>query len=75
LTDKEQNLTKQKQPTEKINIKLVLLKHFQKKKKNKIEGSAGHWWLTPIILATQEAKISRIKVRSQPKQIVCETLS
>jgi hypothetical protein len=23
------------------------------------------WWLTPIILATQEAEIRRIKVRSQ----------
>jgi hypothetical protein len=23
---------------------------------------AGHWWLTPVILATQEAEIRRIKV-------------
>jgi hypothetical protein len=23
---------------------------------------AGHWWLTPIILATQEAEIRRIVV-------------
>jgi hypothetical protein len=29
----------------------------------------------PIILATQEAEIRRIMVRSQPRQIVCETLS
>jgi hypothetical protein len=36
---------------------------------------AGCQWLTPIILATQEAEISRIKVQSQPGQIVCETLS
>jgi hypothetical protein len=31
--------------------------------------------LMPLILATQEAKIRRIKVQSQPQQIVPETLS
>jgi hypothetical protein len=36
---------------------------------------AGHWWLTPIILTTQEAEIRRILVQSQPGQIVHETLS
>jgi hypothetical protein len=30
---------------------------------------AGGWWLTPVILATQEAEISRIKVPSQPQEI------
>jgi hypothetical protein len=29
----------------------------------------------PVILATQEAEIRRIEVQSQPRQIVCETLS
>jgi hypothetical protein len=29
----------------------------------------------PVILATQEAKIRRIMVQSQPRQIVRETLS
>jgi hypothetical protein len=29
----------------------------------------------PVILATQEAKIRRIDVCSQPGQVVCETLS
>jgi hypothetical protein len=29
----------------------------------------------PIILATQETEIRRTVVGSQPKQIVCETLS
>jgi hypothetical protein len=36
---------------------------------------ARHWWLTPVILATQEAEISKIAVRSQPLQIVFKTLS
>jgi hypothetical protein len=36
---------------------------------------AGHWWLTPVILTTQEAEIRRIVVQSQPRQIVLETLS
>jgi hypothetical protein len=34
-----------------------------------------HWWLTPVILAIQETEIRRIEVRSQPRQIVWETLS
>jgi hypothetical protein len=29
--------------------------------------------ITPVILATQEAEIRRIKGQSQPVQIVCET--
>jgi hypothetical protein len=36
---------------------------------------AGHQWLTPIILPTQESEIRRIVVGSQPRQIVYETLS
>jgi hypothetical protein len=40
----------------------------------KHEKPAGHWWLTPIILATQEAEM-RIVVRSQYGQIVRENLS
>jgi hypothetical protein len=35
----------------------------------------GHWWLTLIILATQEAEIRRIMVWSQLGQAVSKTLS
>jgi hypothetical protein len=38
-------------------------------------SAARHWWLTPIILTTQEEEIRRILIQSQPGQIVCETLS
>jgi hypothetical protein len=40
------------------------------KKKNPVR----HQWLTPIILATQEAEIKRIVVQSHPRKIVRETL-
>jgi hypothetical protein len=30
-------------------------------------SGAGCWWLTPVILATQEADIRRIMVQRQPK--------
>jgi hypothetical protein len=33
------------------------------------------WWLTSVILATQEAEIRKIAVQSQPVQIVLKTLS
>jgi hypothetical protein len=49
------------------------MNHITKKKKKK--KKARSQWLTSVILATQEAEIGRIKVRSQPGQIVHETLS
>jgi hypothetical protein len=36
---------------------------------------ARNQWLTPIILATQEAVMSRIAVQSQPREIVHKILS
>jgi hypothetical protein len=36
---------------------------------------AGCWWLTPVILATQEAEIRMFAVQSQRRQIVHEILS
>jgi hypothetical protein len=36
---------------------------------------AGHWWLTFVILATQEAEIRRIAIEASPRQIVLKTLS
>jgi hypothetical protein len=35
----------------------------------------GHQWRTPVILATRKAESKEIEVRSQPRQIVHETLS
>jgi hypothetical protein len=41
----------------------------------KTQLQAGYWWLKPVILATLEAEIRRIAVRSQSRQIVGGTLS
>jgi hypothetical protein len=41
----------------------------------RIERASWIRWLTPVILATREADIGRIKFQSQPRQIVCEILS
>jgi hypothetical protein len=41
----------------------------------RINFQAGCWWLTPVILAIQEAEIRRITVQIQPGRIVQQTLS
>jgi hypothetical protein len=48
-----------------------------KQKKNELRKSirARYQWLTPVILAAQEAEIRKIVVQSQPGQRVQETLS
>jgi hypothetical protein len=38
------------------------------------EHLARCWWLTPVILATQDAEIRKITVQSQPEQIVTRDL-
>jgi hypothetical protein len=48
---------------------------LQSLKKRKKKTFAGCQWLTPLILATQEAEIRRITIQSQPRQIVHKTLS
>jgi hypothetical protein len=37
--------------------------------------SVGHPWLMPVILATQETEIKRVKVGGQLGEIVLKTLS
>jgi hypothetical protein len=54
-----------------IIYELVILVYFQSAKiYMKSKNLVGCWWFTPIILATQEAEIRKIVVRSQPGQIV-----
>jgi hypothetical protein len=45
------------------------------KTKTKKQNPAGRWWLTPVILPTQEAEIKTITIQSHPRQIVHKTLS
>jgi hypothetical protein len=40
-----------------------------------VEKWVSGWWHTPVLLATQEAEIRVIVVQSQPRQIVCKSLS
>jgi hypothetical protein len=51
----------------------ALLLYSEQRIQIKVSQKARYWWLTPVILATQEAEIRRIAVRSQ--QIVWETLA
>jgi hypothetical protein len=51
----------------------VLCEKFSHYHRKKLE--AGCQWLTPVILATQEAEIRRIMVCRQPRQMVFESIS
>jgi hypothetical protein len=44
--------------------------HLKKEK----DLNTGHWWITPVILATWEAENRMIKVQGQPGQF-CKTPS
>jgi hypothetical protein len=46
-------------------VKFSAIKKYRKNVKN--IKRAGHWWLTPVILAPQEAEIKRMEVQSQPQ--------
>jgi hypothetical protein len=45
-------------------------KHFQDNLFYLQKITTGHWWLTPRVLTTQETEIRRIRVQSQPGQII-----
>jgi hypothetical protein len=55
-----------------MNEWIPITEYYETTKKN---NKSQALWLTPAILATQEAQIRRMEVRSQPGQIVYETLS
>jgi hypothetical protein len=45
-----------------VSILLLIFSFLISVLKNTFKTFRGHWWLTPIILTTQEAEIRRIVV-------------
>jgi hypothetical protein len=41
----------------------------------KLADQSRHRWFTPVILAIKEAKIRRMWIKNQPRQIVLKTLA
>jgi hypothetical protein len=52
-------------PFKKKSAKLVVITMQKERKFKSLTFWPGAWWLTPVILATQETEIRRIVVRSQ----------
>jgi hypothetical protein len=53
-----------------INLICLIALELQLSGLKVLQSSSGCQWLTPVIVATQEAEIRRIVVQSQPRQIV-----
>jgi hypothetical protein len=49
-------------------VNFVMYTYHNYFKNLKSAHGARHWWLTPIILATQEAKIRKIEVQASPNK-------
>jgi hypothetical protein len=58
-----------------LQVQRPEFKPRSQQQQQKVVSQSRCWWLTSVILATQEAEIRRITVQSQPGQIVHKMLS